>query len=283
MPGPEVRFAIIIPARFASQRYPGKPLAPLIGASGLAKPLIRRSWEAAAAVPGAAAVFVATDDDTIAETVREFGGQVVMTAPECRNGTERCAAALARLGEGFDIIVNLQGDAPLTPVSVVTGLVAALAADVGAAMATAGLRCSPGTYAHLLKDQAEGRVGGTTVVANANGHALYFSKRVIPYVPAGLADGHAAVRLHLGLYAYRPEALRAYMALPPSPLEALEGLEQLRFLEGDRHIRLVSFDPVGWDCIELNNPEDVPAIEGGAAAARDRLIRRALSRPENSS
>lgn len=256
-----VRFAIVIPARFASQRFPGKPLAPLVGASGFAKPLIRRSWEAACAVPGASAVVVATDDERIADIVRGFGGRVVMTAPACRNGTERCADALVGLGEEFDIIVNLQGDAPLTPGFIVTDLVAALAGDGGAAMATAGLRASPSTYAHLLGDQAAGRVGGTTVVANGLGHALYFSKRVIPYVPTGLAAGHEAVRLHLGLYAYRPEALRAYAAMPPSPLEALEGLEQLRFLEGDRHIRLVSFDPIGWDCIELNNPEDTPAIE----------------------
>lgn len=261
IPKAATRFAIVIPARFASQRFPGKPLAPLVGAKGLAKPLIRRSWEAACEVPGASAVFVATDDETIAATVRSFGGKVVMTSPDCRNGTERCADALERLGAEFDIIVNLQGDAPLTPGVVVTELVAALAEDADAAMATAGLRCSPGTYAHLVNDQSAGRVGGTTVVVNTRGHALYFSKRVIPYVPTDLADRHEAVRLHLGLYAYRPEALRAYAATPPSPLEALEGLEQLRFLEGDRHIRLVSFDPIGWDCIELNNPEDVPAIE----------------------
>ena len=258
---PATRFAILIPARFASQRFPGKPLAPLVGAGGVAKPLIQRSWHAACAVPGAAAVFVATDDDRIADAVRRFGGQVVMTSPDCRNGTERCADALDRLGADFDIIVNLQGDAPLTPGFIVADLVAALAGDTGAAMATAGLRCSPGTYAHLVDDQAAGRVGGTTVVVNGRGHALYFSKRVIPYVPAGLVNGHQAVRLHLGLYAYRPDALRAYAAMPPSPLESLEGLEQLRFLEGDRHIRLVSFDPVGWDCIELNNPEDAPVIE----------------------
>ncbi len=257
-----VSFAILIPARFASQRFPGKPLAPLAGATGLAKPLIRRSWEAACAVPGAAAVFVATDDERIADAVRGFGGQVAMTSPDCRNGTERCADALSRLGDEFDIIVNLQGDAPLTPSFIVTDLVAALAGDHEAAMATVGLRCSPGTYAHLVGDAAAGRVGGTTVVVNGRGHVLYFSKRIIPYVPAGFAGGHEAVRLHLGLYAYRPDALRAYAALPPSPLEALEGLEQLRFLEGDRPIRLVSFDPVGWDCIELNNPEDTSAIEG---------------------
>lgn len=256
------RFAIIIPARFQSSRYPGKPLAPLRGADGQAKPLVQRSWEAASAIPGAAGVWVATDDQRIADAVIGFGGQVVMTSPDCRNGTERCAEAIATLGPVADIVVNLQGDAPLTPTFVVEGLVAALAADGEAIMATPALRCSPSTYAHLARDAAEGRVGGTTVVANRRGHALYFSKRLIPHVPDALADrAHEAVFLHLGVYAYRPEALALYAAMPPSVPEELEGLEQLRFLEAERPIRVVPFEPPEWDCIELNNPEDVPVIE----------------------
>lgn len=254
-------FAIVIPARYQSQRFPGKPLAPLRGADGTFKPLIRRSWEAACAIPGAVGVWVATDDARIADAVAGFGGQVVMTSPDCRNGTERCADALARLGPVADMVVNLQGDAPLTPGFVVSGLVDALSADADAIMATPALRCSASTYAHLVADQAAGRVGGTTVVANARGHALYFSKRVIPHMPPGHPAAHQSVFLHLGVYAYRPEGLAAYMALPPSALEALEGLEQLRFLEAERPIRVVPFDPIGWDCIELNNPEDTPAIE----------------------
>jgi 3-deoxy-manno-octulosonate cytidylyltransferase (CMP-KDO synthetase) len=260
------RFAVIIPARYQSQRYPGKPLALLTGAGGTAKSLIQRSWEAASAIPGAAGVWVATDDARIADAVAAFGGRVVMTSPDCRNGTERCADALDVLGseltEAADIIVNLQGDAPLTPTFVVEGLVAALAVDTRAIMATPALRCSASTYAHLVKDQSEGRVGGTTVVANRQGHALYFSKRVLPHVPDSLlAQAHEAVFLHLGVYAYRPEALRLYAGLAPSVLEDLEGLEQLRFLETERPIRVVPFEPIGWDCIELNNPGDVPAIE----------------------
>lgn len=255
------RFGIIIPARHDSSRYPGKPLALLRGADGAAKSLIRRSWEAARAVPGAAGVWIATDDARIADAARGFGGEVVMTSSDCRNGTERCAEAAERLGANLDILVNFQGDAPLTPAHVVTGLVVALAADPGAAMATAALRCSPGTYAHLAGDAAAARVGGTTVVANGRGHALYFSKRLIPFIPPGTERAHEALRLHLGVYAYRPEALAWYMATPPSPLELLEGLEQLRFLEGTAPVRVVGFDSVRWDCIELNNPEDVPAIE----------------------
>lgn len=254
-------FAIIIPARYASTRYPGKPLALLRGAGGKPRSLIERSWQAAIAVAPAERVWVATDDGRIAEAVEAFGGQVVMTPESCRNGTERCAAALGVLGDIAPIIVNLQGDAPLTPTFVVADLAAALAADPAAAMATPAVACSASLYAHLITDQAAGRVGGTTVVADAEGRALYFSKRVIPHRPDDDDQAHAMVRLHLGVYAYRPAALQAYAALAPGALEQNEGLEQLRFLEHGQPIRLVPFPALEWDCIELNNPEDVPAIE----------------------
>ncbi len=255
------RFAIIIPARYASSRFPGKPLTPLRGATGDIKSLIQRSWECASAVPQAVGVWVSTDDHRIANAVDRFGGRVVMTSPECRNGTERCAETVAKLGDVADIFVNLQGDAPLTPDFVVTDLVRNLIADPEAAMATAAIGCSATLYSHLIMDQAQNRVGGTTVVFNRECRALYFSKRVIPHVPKNAEEGFKAVHLHLGVYAYRPEALSRYAALTPSPLEELEGLEQLRFLETDLPIRIVPFAPIEWDCIELNNPEDTPAIE----------------------
>jgi len=255
-------FTIIIPARFESTRYPGKPLVPLKGASGEMKSLIERSWTCARAVPGATAIFVATDDMRIADAVLAFGGDVVMTSPECRNGTERCAEAAGALGLDEGIIVNLQGDAPLTPAFVIPDLVATLVSEPQTAMATVALRTSASTYAHLAADAAAGRVGGTTVVTTATGRAIYFSKRLLPFVsPVSTPTAHEHVRLHLGVYAYRADALKRYAATSPSPLEELEGLEQLRFLEGDAPVRVVTFDPVGWDCIELNNPSDVPAIE----------------------
>lgn len=253
------RFAIIIPARYASVRFPGKPLAILRGATGEAKSLIQRSWECARAISGSEGVWVATDDQRVASAVKAFGGEVVMTAPECRNGTERCAEAAAKLGDVADIFVNLQGDAPLTPDFVVADLVRALASDSEAAMATPAIGCSKTLYSHLITDQAQGRVGGTTVVFNSANRALYFSKRVIPHVSG--EDAHKAVHMHLGVYAYRPDALTRYAALPASPLETFEGLEQLRFLEANLPIRVVPFAPIDWDCIELNNPEDTPAIE----------------------
>ena len=256
------RCAIIIPARFASTRCPGKPLIALKGATGEPKTLIQRTFERASAVPHAAGVWVATDDDRIASEVERFGGRVVMTSPDCRNGTERCADAISQLGNVADIIVNFQGDAPLLPEGVVPQLVSRLAEDREAAMATPAVQCSPSTYAHLARDAAEGRVGGTTVVFSKARHALYFSKRIIPYLPPDRSEREAPpVYMHLGLYAYRAAALERYVEADPSGLEILEGLEQLRFLDHEMPVSVVTIDPLEWDPIELNNPSDVPEIE----------------------
>jgi 3-deoxy-manno-octulosonate cytidylyltransferase (CMP-KDO synthetase) len=255
-------FAIIIPARYASTRYPGKPLVSLRGTTGVSKTLIKRSWECAMAVEGSTGVWVATDDQRIATEVESFGGQAVMTSPNCANGTERCADAMNRLGNIADIVVNLQGDAPLSPSFAVTQLVKRLEADTGALMATPVVRCSRSALEHLNNDQANGRVGGTTAVFNQQNRALYFSKRIIPYFPQSAADQDISpVHLHLGLYAYRPQALEMYMRSPASELERLEGLEQLRFLDLGVAVSIVEIDALPWDSIELNNPSDVPAIE----------------------
>lgn len=255
-------FAIVIPARFASTRYPGKPLVQLKGARGASKSLIRRSWECASAVGGSVGVWVATDDRRIADEVARFGGQVVMTSPDCANGTERCADAIDQLGDVADVIVNLQGDAPLSPAFVVEQLVNRLEDDREAVMATPVVRCSPSVLAHLSEDAAEGRVGGTTAVFDRNDRALYFSKQIIPYVPLNASSAtRAPVHLHLGLYAYRPAALRDYQRAAQSPLEQAEGLEQLRFLDLGMCVSVVRLEPLEWDSIELNNPSDVPIIE----------------------
>jgi 3-deoxy-manno-octulosonate cytidylyltransferase (CMP-KDO synthetase) len=197
----------------------------------------------------------------VAEEVNGFGGQVVMTAPECRNGTERCADAVARLGPIADVIVNLQGDAPLSPHLLVQRLVDRLSEDLDASMATPVVRCTPSTYQHLVADASAGRVGGTTAVFDRGNRALYFSKRIIPYIPETLAESQMPVHLHLGLYAYRPPALELYSAAEPTELEQVEGLEQLRFLELGLPVSVVAFDQIGWDSIELNNPSDAPLIE----------------------
>ena len=251
-----MRVAVVIPARYASQRFPGKPLHPLRGRAGT-RTLVEWTWHAAAAAVGREDVFVATDDARIAAAVEGFGGQVVMTSPACRNGTERCAEALDQL-PAPDLVVNVQGDSPLTPPWFVTALIDALAAS-DAEVATPVLRCDAQAYARLREDRAAGRVGGTTAVFGNDGRALYFSKEVIPFVPEGVAA--PPVFHHVGLYAYRPAALRRYAAHPPGKLEEMEGLEQLRFLEAGEQVLCVEVQAGGRVFWELNNPVDVARIE----------------------
>lgn len=262
-----MKIAILIPSRFASSRYPGKPLAELRGSTGTYKPLIRRSFEAARSIAGVDSVHVVTDDERIAAAAEAFAAPVIMTSPECRNGTERCAEALDQLG-GADLVVNFQGDALLTPPRYVEALISRMKQDGAAEVATPAMRLRSSEVRTLAAEERAGRVGGTCVVIDAQGHALYFSKRLIPYLPAGALDDELSpVRLHVGVYAYRPSALRRYVATPVSELETLEGLEQLRFLVAGVPIAVVDVEPPPFALRELNNPEDVQAIEQALAEA----------------
>ncbi len=253
---------IVIPARYASTRYPAKPLVPLTGADGVAKTLIRRSWEAAMTVSGADRVVVATDDDRIRAEAESFGAEVVMTSPDCANGTERCAEALDTLGGDYEMVVNLQGDAPLTPAWFIEDLVAGMRANPWAELATPVLRCEGAMLASLREDRAQGRVGGTTAVFGALNRGIYFSKEVIPFTARTYApDDPTPVFHHVGVYAYRPDILRAYPQWTAGPLEHLEGLEQLRFVENARAVLCVEVESRGRQFWELNNPSDVAKIE----------------------
>jgi len=259
--GGAVNSVILIPARYESTRYPGKPLAPLKGATGVAKPLIQRSVEAARKVAGVSGVYVVTDDERIANACTGFGVGVLMTSPECRNGTERCAEALAQLHEP-ELVINFQGDALLTPPGFVEALIAWMDDDRDALVATPAMRLRSGEVRALQAEEAAGRVGGTSVVTDAQGRALYFSKRLIPYLPTKVLEAEMSpVRLHVGVYAYRPEALERYVATPVSDLETLEGLEQLRFLVAGMPIAVVDVATPPFTLRELNNPEDVAPIE----------------------
>jgi 3-deoxy-manno-octulosonate cytidylyltransferase (CMP-KDO synthetase) len=258
---------ILIPARYQSSRYPGKPLVELKGASGTAKSLIHRSVEAARRVRGVSGVFVVTDDERIAQACAPAKVGVIMTSPECRNGTERCAEALAQLHEP-DLVINFQGDALLTPPGFVEALIARMEDDRDALVATPAMQLRSQEVRALQAEEAAGRIGGTTVVTDAHGRALYFSKRLIPHLPAGALDAEMSpVRLHVGVYAYRPEALERYVATPVSELEALEGLEQLRFLAAGMPVAVVDVETPPYALRELNNPEDVAPIEHALAEA----------------
>jgi 3-deoxy-manno-octulosonate cytidylyltransferase (CMP-KDO synthetase) len=253
---------IIIPARYASTRYPGKPLAKLTGRDGT-KTLLQRSWEKASTVAGVERVVVATDDHRIKEHAEaDLGAEVVMTSFNCENGTERCSEAMEIMTDKYDLYVNFQGDAPMTPAWFVEGLIKAMQERKDVDVATPILSCDKQTYGHFVKDRQQGRVGGTTAVFAADMTALYFSKEVLPYIDPAKAEQHyESVFHHVGVYAYRPEALRSYSKLAIGKLEAMEGLEQLRFLENGHTILCVPVDAHGELFWELNNPIDVQRIE----------------------
>lgn len=247
---------VIIPARMASSRFPGKPLAMVRGPDGVERSLIEHSWRAAAAAAGAADVVVATDDVRIAEAVAGFGGAVAMTGVAARNGSERVHEALVQLGRRPQLVVNWQGDAPLIP----TDFLAVLAESwrgQRCAVLTPAMVCDARHTAMLLDDWRGGVVGGTCVVTDADGDALYFSKSPLPSRPTAAAP----MRLHVGLYAYTPDALDAYVAALPSVLEEAEGLEQLRFLDLGMPVRVVDVAVPEGGLWEVNNPEDIAIVE----------------------
>jgi 3-deoxy-manno-octulosonate cytidylyltransferase (CMP-KDO synthetase) len=207
---------------------------------------------------------VATDSTEIQAAAEAFGAKVIMTPSGCRNGTERCAAALAQLNGQPKLVINVQGDAPLTPPAVVSALIDHAGADKKSAVWTPALRCSLVHYERLQADAKRGMVGATTVVRTDAGQALYFSKQLIPHLPSSaLAAMEVPVLLHMGIYAYSPASLGQYAAQPQTQLERLEGLEQLRFLDIGVPVHVLPVDPPTWDIWELNNESDVPIIEAG--------------------
>lgn len=185
-----------------------------------------------------------------------------MTSPTVLNGTERCAEALDGVGFEPELVINLQGDSPLVRRSDILALIQAWRAT-GAAVLTPFITCDAAAEASILADHDAGRVGGTTLVVDQAGRALYFSKRPIPF-----RNGNApALKLHIGLYAYTPEALRRYAGWDPTPLEQAEGLEQLRFLGHGVPIYAVEVSPPAGGFWEVNNPQDIPVVERALQAA----------------
>lgn len=221
-------FTVIIPARFASQRLPGKPLLEIAG-----RPMIEHVWQRAMA-SGASRVLIATDNDQIAGVARGFGADVVMTREDHVNGTSRLTEVIDRLDlHDDDCIVNVQGDEPLLPSGLVDRVAESLKADDGAAMAT---------LAEPIADRATlMRTSVVKVVCSQQGRALYFSRAPIPWDrdrfdpsdsahPPGEHDLGQGWLRHIGIYAYRASFLRDYQNLPVAPIEACEQLEQLRAL-----------------------------------------------------
>lgn len=222
-------FKVVIPARYASTRLPGKPLLDIAG-----KPMIVHVCERALEAK-AEQVVVATDDQRIHDTVSALGIQVVMTDPNHQSGTERIAEVAAKLGwHGSDIIVNLQGDEPLIPPSYIRDVAGALANQQQAGIATLA--------ANIVDSDEIFNPNAVKVVLSKAGYALYFSRAPIPWNRASFPDHHDCTNSalphlrHIGMYAYTVDFLQRYCNWSPSPLESIESLEQLRILWHDEKI-----------------------------------------------
>lgn len=239
----------VIPARYGSTRFPGKPLHLIAGV-----PMVERVRRLALAAPSVRRVVVATDDQRIVNAVEGFGGEAVMTPESCRNGTERVYEAVKGFAGDTDVILNLQGDAPLTPPWVIEAVAAAMAAEPDLQMATPAVALSPDAYATMAEAKARGEVGGTSVVFGRNMDALYFSKAIIPFQRERSAG--TPVYKHIGLYAYRFATLSRLVELEPTPLEKAESLEQLRALENGIAIRVVLTSYQGRTPWSVDSPRD---------------------------
>lgn len=229
----------IIPARYASTRFPGKPLADIAG-----KPMIQHVYERACRASLPTDVLVATDSDVILKTVLAFGGQAVMTSANHPTGTDRLAEVASSRPDA-DVIVNVQGDEPLIDPQVIDDLAAAFLHDEQLAMATV---MTPLT----MEEQRDANV--VKVVTDLGGYALYFSRSLIPFPRH---EARLPVYKHIGLYAYRRDFLLKFASLAPTPLEQTESLEQLRVLEHGYKIKVLPVDraPVGVD-----TPEDLERV-----------------------
>jgi 3-deoxy-manno-octulosonate cytidylyltransferase (CMP-KDO synthetase) len=234
---------VIIPSRYGSSRFPGKPLAEILG-----KPLIQWVYEQARRVAALAGICVATDDVRIRECVEGFGGQAVMTGSHHVSGSDRLAEAAEILGlPGHDLVINIQGDQPVFPPLVISHMANLVERDCSAVMVTPARRLTDLALAqnpNLVK-----------VVFNQRGRALYFSRSPLPY----WRDGERPYFYkHIGIYAYRVEFLRDFVTLPPGRWEQAEKLEQLRALEYGYPIHVVETD---GDTVEVDTPEDLVKAE----------------------
>lgn len=243
MSSPSVPVTVVIPARFGSSRFPGKPLVMLMG-----KPLIQHVYERAQASPMIDQVLVATDDARIRDAVQEFGGTVVMTTEPFRTGTDRVAAVARQLPA--TVFVNLQGDEIILNPELLADLVTPFLAS-GAGM---------GTLKRRLTSMADVRnTGVVKVVTDQQGEALYFSRAPIPHMRDGTIESTAWLHyVHLGIYIYTQETLLRLAELPTSPLEDAEKLEQLRALEHGIRIRVWE---TAYPSLRIDTPEDLKEAE----------------------
>lgn len=239
-----MKFIAIIPARYASTRFPGKPLADMAG-----KPMIQRVYEQVRKTVDE--VWVATDDQRIFDAVNSFGGKAVMTSPDHRSGTDRIQEAYEKAGNGYDVVINVQGDEPfIQPRQIEALKICFHKSDVQLATLVKPFRKEDGFEVLFNANSPK-------VVINENDEAIYFSRSIVPYIRdvhhTEWLDKHTFYK-HIGMYAYRADILREITQLPPSSLEKAESLEQLRWIENGYKIK------VGYTDIEtigIDTPDDM--------------------------
>lgn len=240
-----MKFIGIIPARYASTRFPGKPLALLDG-----KPVIQHVYEKVAAVLEAA--YVATDDERIYDVVKSFGGQVVMTRTDHKSGTDRIEEAIEKIGGEWDVVVNVQGDEPFVAKSQLDTICHCFD-DPTTQIATLG---KPFESMEAVQNP-----NSPKIVVDNMGFAMYFSRSVIPYVRGKEKSSwltHYPFLKHLGIYAYRKDVLRQITQLPQSSLEIAESLEQLRWLQNGFKIKVGTTDV---ETVGIDTPQDLERAE----------------------
>lgn len=243
-----MRFVGIIPARYASQRFPGKPLAILGG-----KTVIQRVYEQVGKVLDD--VYVATDDDRIKDTVEGFGGKAIMTSPNHKSGTDRIEEAVEKIGGDFDVVINIQGDEPFIHESQIKELCACFD-DADTQIATLGKPFTAEMGMEALENP-----NSPKIVVDNRGYAMYFSRSVIPYIRNTRREewiGQFPYLKHIGLYAYRRDVLRQVTQLPQSSLEIAESLEQLRWLQNGYKIKVGLTDV---ETVGIDTPEDLQRAE----------------------
>lgn len=232
----------IIPARYASTRFPGKPLVDIAG-----KTMIQRVYEQASKAKSLSKVVVATDDDRIAGEVTNFGGEFIFTSSDHQSGTDRCAEVIETL-TGYDIVINIQGDEPFIEPAQIDLLTSCFTEEkVQLATLIKSIQSQESVY----------NPNSPKVVIDVNGRALYFSRSPIPFIrngePGVWAEKHQFYQ-HIGIYGYRTEALKAITQLPPSSLEIAESLEQLRWIENGFYIQTKVTD---LETVAIDTPEDL--------------------------
>jgi 3-deoxy-manno-octulosonate cytidylyltransferase (CMP-KDO synthetase) len=241
----------IVPARFNSTRFPGKPLADING-----KSMIQRVFEQCSLSKKLSKVIIATDDERIATHVREFGGQLMMTSPQHQSGTDRCAEIFSNdAANGWDVVINIQGDEPyIHPEQI--DLLCSVFEDSNAAIAT--------LVKKITSPDELFNHNNVKVILNKRGEAIYFSRSPVPYnrnFPEQEWLKYSTYYKHIGIYGYRPEVLKEISLLPKTNLEITESLEQLRWIENGYTLRA---EVTSMESIAIDTPEDLLKVKAGA-------------------